>query len=68
MYFRDGVSEGQYAQIIAEELRDLKTARKTLQDTYELTVTVVTYGTLPEHVQYVPEILVLMELDMLDIA
>ncbi|RPA82332.1 Piwi-domain-containing protein [Ascobolus immersus RN42] len=34
MYFRDGVSEGQYAQIIAEELRDLKAACKTLEDTY----------------------------------
>jgi len=40
MYFRDGVSEGQYAQIIAEELRDLKAACKTLQDTYNPLVTV----------------------------
>src|SRR5690606_35415441 len=40
MYFRDGVSEGQYAQIIEEELRDLKAACKTLQDTYNPSVTV----------------------------
>jgi len=40
LYFRDGVSEGQYAQVIAEELRDIKIACQSINENYRPSITV----------------------------
>jgi len=52
-YFRDGVSEGQYAQIIDEELRDMREACKVLQADYNPKIT-VTICSKRHHTRFFP--------------
>ena len=52
-YFRDGVSEGQYAQIVDEELRDMREACKVLQADYNPKIT-VTICSKRHHTRFFP--------------
>jgi eukaryotic translation initiation factor 2C len=52
-YFRDGVSEGQYSQIIEQELHDMREACKVLQSDYNPKIT-VTICSKRHHTRFFP--------------
>ena len=54
VYFRDGVSEGQYAKVLLEEVRDLRAVLKEKDANTDVKFTVVTC-TKRHHVRFFPE-------------
>ncbi|KAK0345141.1 Protein argonaute [Friedmanniomyces endolithicus] len=54
VYFRDGVSEGQYQHILQQEVQDMKTLLKTADPTLNIPFIVIV-GSKRHHVRFFPE-------------
>jgi len=54
MYFRDGVSEGQYAHVLEQEVRDMKALLKTANPNLNIPFVVIV-GSKRHHVRFFPD-------------